>query len=84
MFISSSIRTTLCLVCIFCLVTPAHSAGLLLLDFGTRTGEAEGWDIIDEVTGEDECNYLDDEFTLCTTFDSVSYTHLTLPTTPYV
>ena len=69
MLISRFARTTISLVCVLCLVTPANSAGLLLLDFGTRTGEAEGWDIIDEVPGIDECNYLEDEFTPCTIFE---------------
>lgn len=48
--------------------TALQAAGLLQLDFGTNTGEAEGWDIIDEILAEEECLYLDDDATPCTVF----------------
>ena len=42
-------------------------AGNFLLDFSALQGEAEGWDIIDPVPADEECNYLG-EPTPCTIF----------------
>ena len=50
-------------------ITPiVHAQGFFLLDFGTRTGEAEGWDIIDEILADQQCDYLGNNATPCTTF----------------
>jgi hypothetical protein len=48
---------------------PVNPDGLRFqLDFGTVTGAAAGWDIIDEIGALDVCDYLGDAATPCTIF----------------
>lgn len=69
MFITRFARLLAVAAIFFATTSAVDAAGLLLLDFGTRTGEAEGWDIIDDVAGDQECLYLGDEFTPCTVYE---------------